>query len=138
MLLAPVGGLGHPRRHVGVEPCGANRSFSSYKLVDKDGNKRTFTDAQRSKVARKDVCACLVASDPSPLIPKLGRHLTTGELLALQGYDGIDIQVPSSLTALQVASLIGNSFCGAVISKILEPILPLLAEHKSKNESLVA
>ena len=85
-----------------------------------------LTDKQRASIARTEIASCLVSHDPSPFCPALKRHLTTTELLKLQGYGGLDIKVPDSMTALQCASLIGNAFNGAVLRRLFESLVPLL------------
>jgi site-specific DNA-cytosine methylase len=105
-----------------IEPNGASRSYSPYKMT------KELTDAQRANIAREDKSACLVAHDPSPFCPKLKGHLTTNELFKLQGYDPEGINIPTSLTQLQMAGLVGNAFNGAVVRELLKRLVPLVVK----------
>jgi site-specific DNA-cytosine methylase len=105
-----------------IEPNGASRSHSPYKMT------KELTDAQRASVGRKEVSSCLVSHDPSPWAPALNGHLTTSEMFKLQGYDPQGIKIPSSLTQLQMAGLIGNAFNGAVLRELLTRLAPLVTK----------
>ena len=107
-----------------IEPNGASRSHSPYH--GKKGYVAELSNKQRASIARTEIASCLVSHDPSPFCPALKRHLTTKELLRLQAYGDVEVRVPDSMTALQVASLVGNAFNGAVLRRIFENLVPLL------------
>ena len=91
---------------------------------------KELTDGQRANIGRTNISSCLVSHDPSPFAPSLNGHLTTNELFRLQGYDPEQIKVPSSLTQLQMAGLVGNAFSGAVVRELLRRLVPLVAAKK--------
>ena len=104
-----------------IEFNGASRSYPVYKQPP-----TRLSEAQRASVARTEVSACMVSHDPGMAALHLRRFLNADELLRLQGYDPRRVRVPTTLTAVQFAAIVGNAMNGCVLKALLSMLVPLL------------
>ena len=78
----------------------------------------TPTEAEVKQILKADVAPCVIKHDPGPYANHLGRYLTAGECLRLQGFNPSKVRRPQ-VTPLQMRQLCGNAMHCGLLAEVL-------------------